>query len=151
MVYEIVNPSDAYTMVADDFKVAAAACLLLGQGAYSIHNADRSEDMPLFLFGGADEWVEKTFGSFDEYLLGHLEEIAACLDSVMSCGFRERVNFDAAMAAIEDPAKREAYRLQVHDTNRSSLNDIGAKAWRMAGRCREKLAETIKGGPSDAV
>ena len=39
MIYEIINPSDDYTIVADDFAAAAIAACLLGRGAYGLKSS----------------------------------------------------------------------------------------------------------------
>ena len=43
VLYEIINPSDPYTLKADDFKIAAAACLILGDGQYGLESEDGKE------------------------------------------------------------------------------------------------------------
>ena len=140
MIYEIINPSDPYTLYADDFKVAAASVLLLGQGAYSIENEKGDEEMPIFLSGGADEWIEEKFGDFEKWMDKNRDKVAECLESVMSFGFNQRYAYDEAIKAIKGKKAKQEYRDKIHDKNRSSLNDIGAKAWRIA----EKLRSTDK-------
>lgn len=64
MKFEIVNPSDPYTMEADDLQIAAVAVCLLGNGKYMAkgQGRDDGQDVPFFLFGGVDEWFIEKFG-----------------------------------------------------------------------------------------
>ena len=140
MIYEIINPSDPYTMVCKDVRIAQAAGLLLGNGKYGLRDEDGKDTLPLLLFGTALPWVAKEFGSmeeFQEYIGANLIEIANCLETVMSFGREERVAYDEAIKTMA-PEQAKAYRDKVHDKNRSSMNDIGGYAWQLAENMREK-------------
>ena len=118
MVYEIVNPSDPYTLEADDLSLAAIACILLGEGQYSLRTQDGETAMPLFIFGGHNEWFIKKFGVdvqslHDSIWNNSLPALAACLESVKMPYGRER----------------------------SSMNDIGGYAAEMAGKIRAFLKD----------
>ena len=64
MKYEISNPSDPVFMEAPDLEIAAIAVILLGGGKYGAEPVDgASPCVPIFMFGGADEWFTETFGS----------------------------------------------------------------------------------------
>lgn len=127
-VYEIINPSDPYSLVTDSREVAAAACLMLGQGAYSLKEVGSDWSMPLFLLGDIDDvrewWSEEFGGDFEGFPESHLAEIAYALQTVM----------------IGDPKNRGLEEMpdnDQHDQDRTSMNDIGRKAWSLA----EKMLE----------
>lgn len=137
--YEIVNMSDAYTFRADDVRVAQAACLLLGSGQYALKDEDGEDVLPLLMFG-ADEWLDENFGGMDglaEFMDNNMDKIADCLDTVMSFGIKHRKHYDKAIEGM-DEEEREKYRLETHDENRSSLNNIGQYAWDLAEKMRAR-------------
>jgi hypothetical protein len=107
MKFEIVNPSDPYTMESESVAVAAVVCTLIGQGKYSLKEIGGTgeNDVPFFMFGGLADWfIEKTGGDFGAFYAKCIadggEELARAFDSVK----------------LESPFER------------SSLNDIGARA-----------------------
>lgn len=119
MKFEIINPSDPYTMEAEDLEVASVACSLLGDGRYGLdalgEDANKGNHVPIFLFGGHDEWFISKFGmNFEntaEHVLNHrYTALADALDSV-------------ALARAE----------------RSSLNNIGLRAKSLAKAVRRKV------------
>lgn len=89
MKFNLINPSDPYTMEAVDLEVAAVAVGFLGAGQYALEGIgeDAGQEVPIFLFGGHDEWFTEKFGKdFDgtcTHILDHrAEELAKALDSV---------------------------------------------------------------------
>ncbi len=102
--YTIINPSDPYTLIADDLVLAAISVCLLGSGKYALEAADGSEGVPLFLFGGHDEWfAAHGAGSFDTALNTAVEQrpeaLAAVLDSVSIKGSKSSMNDIGGCAA----------------------------------------------------
>ena len=83
--------------------------------------------------------LKELFGkkSFAEFINDNRPAIADCLDSVMSFGIGQRRAFDEAMKRIPDEKSRKEYRESLHDKNRTSMNDIGSYAWRLAKDLRE--------------
>lgn len=146
MNYEIINPSDAYTISAPDLAIAACACVLLGSGQYGFKPEDESaEEVPLFIFGGVDDWCKKHFGQDFDLLLTRVMdlrplELADCLDSCLIGDFAARSEYESALSLIESAENRETFRARRHDKRRSSLNNIGGRAYEMAKRLREKSA-----------
>lgn len=132
MIFEIINPSDPYTLEANDFEVASVAVVLLGQGAYGMKqlDGDKSLEIPIMMFGGADQWFTDNFGDNAETVIGRVVnekclQLADILDSVRIGG-------------LEDREKGEDYR----DQRRSSLNDIGRRANLYTKNLREKASDT---------
>lgn len=129
MEYELINPSDPYTFEAPDLEVAALVVGLLSPtfGAVS-KNRKEEEEVPVFIFGGYEEWYKETFSkSPDEGLMARKTEVGQALLSVMLGKFEDREKYNAALEAIDDPAKREAFMEKWQD-KRTSLNNIGGVA-----------------------
>lgn len=119
MKFEIVNPSDPYTMEAEDLEIAAVAACILGRGAYPLKSLDQppGEDVPPFLFGGHDEWFRQKFGVDFEGSMARVMErrkaaLAACFESVT-----------------------------LTEGERSSMNDIGGHAKQVARQLRNAITE----------
>lgn len=105
-------------MTAPDLEVAAVAICLLGDGRYPLDGIgeDAGQDVPAFLFGGHDEWFTSKFGrdfatTAEQVIAGRNPELADSLDSV-----------------------------HLDRQERSSLNDIGSRARRLAKAIRDKAA-----------
>lgn len=140
-LYELVNPSDAYTLRAESRAVACAAALVLGAGAYALEDLSSpyaaDQGMPLFLLGGGQEWFLERFGvAFASFLATRGEEIAACLDTVVIGKVPDRLLYDEAMALITEADSREKWAAVWHERKRTSLNDIGARARKLSARLR---------------
>ena len=131
MIYEVINPSDPVTLEADDVEVAQVACLLLGKGAYALHDEDSEEVMPLFLLGGLDEWAEQHEFDMGRIRQDKLLAVIACLESAACCEIRDR---QAILAAVGDDHEALA---RYNDTKRSSLNDICGWAFKLAAGLKD--------------
>jgi hypothetical protein len=82
VLYEISNPSDAITIEHDDEMVASVAVLFVGKGAYGLKRTDGTQAMPIFLLGGAQDWLASRSIDLDSYVPAHLADIASALESV---------------------------------------------------------------------
>lgn len=141
-VFEIINPSDPYTLKCDRFDIVAAACLFLGEGRYGLEECGGEEGkqkMPVLIFGGAMEWFQETFQADLSEFIGHnLLAIADCLDSVVIGQAGDRLVYEQALALIPDEEGKKTWRESWHDKRLSSMNDIGARALRLADILRKK-------------
>lgn len=151
MLFEIINPSDTYTVLAPDLEIAGVACCLLGNGQYAFQGIDCDGEVPLFLFGGHDEWFTKHFGSDFETITGKVmssrrAELADCFDSVLIGDAAHRKAFDKGLELIDDPVKREHWREHWLDERRTSMNNIGGRAWGLAKRLRDPAPEQSEKG-----
>lgn len=142
MLYEIVNPSDAYTIDCPDLEVAAVACCLLGGGQYAFEPIDGNTlpPVPIFLFGGSKEFFHEQFGADFESVMASVQasralELALALDSTLIGSLSDRKAF-LGIAPRPDDVRYETARHKWHDAKRSSMNDIGARAYKMAARLR---------------
>jgi hypothetical protein len=118
MKFEIINPSDPYTMEADDLEIAAVAVSILGNGKYPLKGLDdaRGQDVPAFLFGGHNEWFTEKFG-------GDYKQIA-----------------ERAIETRADALARAFESVTLQSERRSSMNNIGARAAAYALDVRAKVA-----------
>ena len=100
MKFNLINPSDPYTMEADDLEVAAVAVCFLGCGKYALEGigSDAGQGVPIFLFNGHDEWFVSKFGTNFEDTSEHVVEhradaLARAFDSVtLGCEKRSSMN-----------------------------------------------------------
>jgi hypothetical protein len=143
MLYEIINPSDPYTIEAQSLDVAAVACLFLGRGQYAFDpiGGDNSPEVPMFMFGGTDEWCLEHFNESFESVVNRVTkekavELAECLESCLIGKAADRETYRAGMELIDDPKKREQWREKWLEDRRSSMNNIGARAYAMAEKLR---------------
>lgn len=147
ILYEIVNPSDHYTLKAANYPAAWAAILLLGNGLYGLKQIDPPPQ------GAADVFRLSPFAdeaeleavskeicgcSLSEFIAipDNMDHMAAALESVV---IGDRKLYEATIAALA-PGKRAAWAKQWKDRNRSSTSDIGASAAWAAGRLRANAA-----------
>jgi hypothetical protein len=70
MLYQINTPEKAHIFEASSFTAACVVTTLLGGGFYSLWQ-DGKEVMPVFMFGGAEKWYQRTFGkNFQDVVQG---------------------------------------------------------------------------------
>jgi hypothetical protein len=99
MKFEIINPSDeAY--IEGEFRPCCMATLLFGEGKYALDQVDGDLKLPLFIFGGSDDWCQMQFGynlqdTFDKT---PAIDIANALLSVKLAGERSSMNDFTAYA-----------------------------------------------------
>lgn len=146
VVYEIINPSDPYTMESSDLAAAAAACLFLGNGKYGLTALvpDDAPGMPLFFFGKTEDverWFGEACGCTMADAFARRTAIAEALDSVAIGSLADRQTYADGLALIDDEAKRAEWREKWLDRRRSSMNNIGGAAAHYAKRVREAIAQ----------
>jgi hypothetical protein len=139
VIYEIINPSDKATMVADDDRDAVAACLFLSEGLYGLEEVGTGRQvLPIlrFLPDHAEGILMEIFGGIGGNMAPYVDRnrlaIADALDSVM---LGDRAAFDETMARLPE-GERAAYRASVKEERRSSMNDIAGRAWKIAAKLR---------------
>lgn len=145
-LYELVNPSDSCTFQAPTVHIATLVTVLLGGGQYSATLLDKDDatarDIPFFMFGGFDGWWAEHGDGGPSEGAGDRggRPLVEALRSVCYGGAETRRLFDAALAAIDDPAKREAFIAQWNDEKRTSMNNIMGRAHKMADHLEKNLA-----------
>ena len=95
---------------------------------------DTDLEVPLFIFGDHDEWFTEKFNrdleqSIEFIKANKLDELVACLNSVLIGGAESRASFNKGMDLIDDPIKKEEWQQHWLDERRTSLNNICARAW----------------------
>lgn len=113
MKFEIINPSDKCFMTADDLLIAAIAVCLLSEGRYALKGVDNDKIVPLFLFGGHDEWFKSQFDlSFEE--------------AMQKVSTEKRPQLISALKSIE------------YEYERGSLNNIKQRGYDLAVAIKNK-------------
>ena len=135
MQYELINPSDPYTFLADNKEVATLTVFCLSS-FYGAKSQDGTEEVPVFLLGGSKEWYIDEFGRTpDEGLEAYRKEVADALSSFMLGEFEDRRRYDIALNAITEEDKRKQFIEEWQD-GRSSMNDIGTYAHELSKKVR---------------
>lgn len=145
MILELENPSDPITFVGDDLKVAGIACLLLGHGWYGMSDEKGDTVIPLMMFGAHEKWLkENGIDDLSGWIRENALKVAEFLETVAYGKINDRLAFDEAIKRMT-PEKAAEHREWWNDRNRSSMNDIGAGALRLAKQFRKLAA----GGKAD--
>lgn len=131
-VYELINPSDPYTFEAPNIEVAGVAVCMLSSH-YGAKQVDGDQESTPVLFGWK-EWLEdrQINGAWVE---SHRSEIADALDSFLIGDPASRQDVEEMLAEVP-PEKREALMARRQDRHRSSMNQIGERAYEMAKHLR---------------
>ena len=132
-LYNLINPSDPYTFRAEDQETAALAVFCLGP-AYGAENLSGtgSGDVPVLLFSDPKVWYQEQFGRTpDEGLEAKKPAVIRALKSFILGNERDRKRYEAAMACIREPERREVFVREWRD-GRTSMNNIGLRAEKMA-------------------
>ena len=140
-VYTISNPSDKYTMRGERDACIVAA-LLLGEGAYGLDDVETGEQvLPIMLVAipeGLDEWVREHIGIAGEGLAQYIRDHRRVVgDALASVVIGRRDVYEIALAHMP-AAKHKAFRAEWHDAQRTSMNDMGARAWALAEKLQRE-------------
>lgn len=157
MLWEIINMSDPYTIEADCLDAAFVACLFLGRGQYAFEPITEGiEQIPMFMFGGTEEWCESHFHEPLEVVINRMTTIQSfdlvmCLESCLIGKAADRETYTAGLNLIDDPVKRETWRTKWLEDRRSSMNNIGGRAYEMAKKLREGSTNPIVPAPQQVI
>ena len=90
---EIINPSDKAFCDASDWETACIAVCVVGEGKYGL-KLNEEKTMPIFLFGGSEEYFKKEFGKTVEESFSQVDKkkLAACLRSFRLTRERSSLN-----------------------------------------------------------
>lgn len=155
-IWEIINPFDTVTFLAEDYRYAVAVTLLLGSGTYGLkecfpNTEDGPFEMPIFTFSSAQDFKNWFTQTFTEEGFTDLEELLTALDklrlaeilrTVQVCSPVERESYQKALEAIDDLEKRREYmRWWKEQRRQSSMMDITLAAWKAANAVEKKFLE----------
>lgn len=142
-LYELINRSDPYTFEAPNIEVAGVAVGLLSTGFGAKDLTQGSDESSPILFGW-DEWLKDH--SIDKaWFASHREELADALESFLIGDQAARADAEDVLRLLPE-GEREAWRSRRQDRRRSSMNDIGGAAYRMAKRLRNQKEPDVSGG-----
>jgi hypothetical protein len=149
VIYEIINPSDACTIEAQDTVLASIAIIVLGNGQYGLYDEDGRTVLGIFALSKPEkliEWlrdngVEDT--KMDEFYAKNGEEIATILESVVYGDASDRKAIVALTESMTKPDRLKALA-KYNDSKRSSMNDIRSAAFELAKGFRKKAQEAQK-------
>ena len=119
---------------------AALAVFLLGT-MYGASPKDDNEEkrIPVFLFGGAEEWYRKEFGrSTEAGFKAEKQNVADALLSFMYGSFEDRRRYEAALNAITDEEKKKVFMEEWQD-GRTSMKNIGEYAHQLGEKLKGKV------------
>jgi hypothetical protein len=143
-VYAITNPSDPYTIKGADKAALCVAVLVLGEGRYGLVDKEGETLMPILAFGGdAISWLHGEMGvtNLERYIEKNGELLADCLGSIIIGDFNDRWLVEKSLENAKCEEDTEQILKEWHDKRRTSLNDIGATA--------RKVAEIFRMHPGD--
>ena len=137
MIFEIINPSDAVTLESDDPLVAAMATLVLSRGTYGLTDENDESVLPIFLFGGSEDWL-KGHGIEDlgTYIDENWEAMAAVLETAVVGKMGKRKGIVAACEASGGDVKKALAAW--NEQQRTSMTDICGSAFKLAEHLRKK-------------
>lgn len=133
-IYELINPSDSYTFEAPDLTTAGVVAALLST-KYGARRVDKDEDETTPILFGWDEWLTDR-GVDSDWIDDHRDELADSYGSFLIGDFSSREEFNRELQGIPNKDRQEELRKQRHDQLRSSMNNIGDAAFRMADKLR---------------
>lgn len=142
MLFNITNGPEPYIMRAVDLEVGAVAVAAIGMGSLGLEEigGDRSGVVPIFTNANGlepDTWFNKHFGrSFNDTLnrvaTSRQEELVKALSSVFLGTPSAKLAFDELAKLCPDEESYVILQLNMHDSKRTSDNDIGRRAWNLA-------------------
>jgi hypothetical protein len=127
-IYELVNPSDAWTFLAPSDKVAFLVALAVGRGQTSAKRDGWEGGMYVFGLGDPDKDFKKEFGEELEGAVGrHKADLIKSLRTFMI--HREKAKKVPTGKALA----------KWNDKHRSSLNDFSGEALKLADHLKKNL------------
>ncbi len=131
-VYELINPSDPYTFVAPSIEVAGACAVMLSS-KYGARDVATDEQTPVWF--GWPEWLADR-GIDNAWTKANAAAIADAFDSFLIGKAAERADVESMLQLIPED-KREQWRNERQNRHRSSVSQIGERAYQLAKHWRE--------------
>ena len=110
MLYQINTPENAHTFEASSFTAACVVATLLGGGFYSLWQ-DGKQVMPVFMFGGVEEWFRRVFDKNFTDVVQEVspDEIAQIYMTILAGKPKERQRYLQELSMIHH--SKEALRI----------------------------------------
>lgn len=141
--WDLINPSDAITFLADDHAVALVLVVLLGRGKYGAKEmCEAGREVPLMLFGPPTDWILTTFAGrdieqvIDDVIDARKTPLAEAAESML---VGDRAQYETAMSELPEHEREEFTRLW-NENHTTSLNNIVKAAGAIALALRQKGA-----------
>lgn len=131
-VYELINPSDPYTFVAPSIEVAGACAVSLSS-KYGARDLATDEQTPVWF--GWPEWLADR-GIDNAWAKANAAAIADAFDSFLIGKPSHREDVESMLKLIPEE-KREQWRNERQERHRSSLSQIGERAYQLAKQWRK--------------
>lgn len=132
-LYEFVNMSDEITFYADNNDYARAVTLILGEGKAGCRDRN-GNSLPYCMTAFHGKAPQEIYDNLDNMLKSKDEKLINALNSVAVCGFGEREIFDD----YTENATNEEKWLKWDDVHRTSLNNFGSYARKIAKKLQDK-------------
>lgn len=85
--YEIINPSDLVTILADDINIARVATLIIGQGKYGLQDESGETVLEIYFFGCNEkcqkDLTEMGLWPLQPYIDANKKALVTCLRTAM--------------------------------------------------------------------
>ncbi len=134
-LFNLINPSDAYTFYAPDIKVAGMAAAIISS-KYGASPVDgKGESSPVLL--GWDDWMSKN-GIDTEWVGANSLLIADALDSLLIGSPEQRKELDDILSSLPE-AERIEWRANRQRELQTSANMIADRAYALAERLRQNV------------
>lgn len=152
MIYEIINPSDAMTIEADDSLLASVSIIILSQGDYGLIDEDDRTVLPIFRFSDPErliKWLHENnvdSNKIEEFYAKNGEEMATILESVVYGKIDDRKGIISLTEKMSASDRIEALA-KWNESKRSSMNDISERAHQLAKVLRRKAKEAKGNAP----
>lgn len=132
MLYELINPSDAYVFEAQTEEVAVLTAWLLSP-SYGARAKDSETcfGIPGFMDDPKAEFEARYGRTPVEAVMALRLEIAAAMESMILGNFKDWPLYQEAYGAIDDAEKRRNFKARWRE-KRTSMNDIGSEAERIS-------------------
>jgi hypothetical protein len=142
MLFQINTPEKPYTFEASSFTAACVVATLLGGGFYSLWRNGK-QVMPMFMFGGAEKWYQRTFGKNFQDVVQEvsLDEIAQIYLTLLAGKPEERQRYLQELSMVHHSKQAlvsaaSQWRPQIKPTAYGSIfiPDSGAAVQLLDGR-----------------
>lgn len=137
---QIDQPKRSLYIPRQDQRICCIGSIPAWNVVWSITKDDNEEKrIPVFLFGGAEEWYRKEFGrSTEAGLKAEKQNVADALLSFMYGSFEDRRRYEAALNAITDEEKKKVFMEEWQD-GRTSMKNIGEYAHQLGEKLKGKV------------